>query len=214
MNLRDTIKLILLNNKKSPLSVEDEIKKNYPYLAVDETNLYNKIVFIVENDESFYYDTINDYILLTEKTLILDNKIYKVNNYISIKKEKINYKFVLYYFLIAILLSFPFLFIIKSEFMFFFTFVLVLAHLIPLIPSYKIYNILKKKNKYLFFGKFLFILSILPTLGALYLWYEGNTCGSGCFSGLFFIISMLPACILFILNYLIFIFLPKYIYKY
>ncbi|MDD3477142.1 MAG: hypothetical protein PHI38_09765 [Sulfurimonas sp.] len=82
-------------------------------------------------------------------------------------------------------------------------------HLIPFIMSLKTMNYLKNKNKEYTPYIILSIISLIPTFIFLYLMYFGLTCGSGCFSGIFFFMSLIPVLILSIVNQII----KNYVYK-
>jgi hypothetical protein len=83
------------------------------------------------------------------------------------------------------------------------------VHLIPFLMSLKTMNYLKKNNKEYSIYIILLIISLIPALIFVYLMYVGLTCGNGCFSGLFFSMSLIPMLILSIVNLII----RNYVYK-
>lgn len=78
------------------------------------------------------------------------------------------------------------------------TIIVVVIHSIPLLFSIKTVKILNDLDKNITFGVFLIIMSLLPLVVALIILYEGLTCGTGCFSGLFFMLSIIPTFILLV----------------
>lgn len=195
MRLSSIIKLIILNDKMTPEEIKMELINKYKEHISDETKLLERILCTIKNSDSFFHDEKDDSVSLTNKGIIIDKKLYHVKNFVEIKK---NYNYLWKYIISVLVVSIIFSLIVFSLNAIIPTIIVVVIHSIPLLFSIKTVKILNDLDKNITFGVFLIIMSLLPLVVALIILYEGLTCGTGCFSGLFFMLSIIPTFILLV----------------
>lgn len=195
MRLSNIIKLIILNDKMTPEEIKIELINKHKEHISDETKLLERILGTIKNSDSFFHDEKDDSVSLTNKGIIIDKKLYYVKNFVEIKK---NYNYLWKYIISVLVVSITFSLIVFNLNAVIPTIIVVVIHSIPLLFSIETVKILNDLDKNITFGVFLLIMSLLPLAIALIILYEGLTCGSGCFSGLFFMLSIIPTFILLV----------------
>ncbi len=195
MRLSNIIKLIILNDKMTPEEIKMELINKYKEHISDETKLLERILCTIKNSDSFFHDEKDDSVSLTNKGIIIDKKLYHVKNFVEIKK---NYNYLWKYIISVLVVSIIFSLIVFNLNAIIPTIIVVVIHSIPLLFSIETVKILNDLDKNITFGVFLIIMSLLPLVVALIILYEGLTCGTGCFSGLFFTLSIIPTFILLV----------------
>lgn len=195
MRLSNIIKIIILNDKMTPEEIKIELINKYKEHISDETKLLERILGTIKNSDSFFHDEKDDSVSLTNKGIIIDKKLYYVKNFVEIKK---NYNYLWKYIISVMVVSITFSLIVFKLNAIIPTIIVVVIHSIPLLFSIETVKILNDLDKNITFGVFLIIISLLPLAVALIILYEGLTCGSGCFSGLFFMLSVIPTFILIV----------------
>ena len=81
----------------------------------------------------------------------------------------------------------------------FFYLILLLIHLLPFLIIIKSNKIKEKKLLFIIYS----FITLIPFFGFLYLMFYFMTCGTGCFSGIFFLFTLIPALILTVISFVL-----------
>ncbi|MDD2291084.1 MAG: hypothetical protein PHV52_02285 [Aliarcobacter sp.] len=81
----------------------------------------------------------------------------------------------------------------------FFYLILLLIHLLPFLIIIKSNKIKEKKLLFIIFS----LVTLAPSFGFLYLIFYSMTCGTGCFSGIFFLFTLIPALVLTVISFVL-----------
>lgn len=76
---------------------------------------------------------------------------------------------------------------------------LFLFHLLPFLIIIKSNKIREKQLLFIIFS----LVTLAPSFGFLYLIFYSMTCGTGCFSGIFFLFTLIPAFVLVIVSFVL-----------
>jgi hypothetical protein len=81
----------------------------------------------------------------------------------------------------------------------FFYLILLLIHLLPFLIIIKSNKIREKQLLFIIFS----LVTLSPSFGFLYLIFYSMTCGTGCFSGIFFLFTLIPALVLTVISFVL-----------
>jgi hypothetical protein len=81
----------------------------------------------------------------------------------------------------------------------FFYLILLLIHLLPFLIIIKSNKIREKQLLFIISS----LVTLAPSFGFLYLIFYSMTCGTGCFSGIFFLFTLIPALILTVISFVL-----------
>lgn len=81
----------------------------------------------------------------------------------------------------------------------FFYSILLLIHLLPFLIIIKSNKIREKQLLFIIFS----LVTLAPSFGFLYLIFYSMTCGTGCFSGIFFLFTLIPALVLTVISFVL-----------
>jgi hypothetical protein len=76
---------------------------------------------------------------------------------------------------------------------------LFLFHLLPFLIIIKSNKIKEKKLLLIIYS----FITLIPFFGFLYLIFYSMTCGTGCFSGIFFLFTLIPAFVLTVISFVL-----------